>query len=197
MNNQQHSSVETTHNGTNNFVIQPNRTRVRITATAPVNIFSVDDGGQKEKVLAAQVTIFDKKIYYCEEIMVEADPETYYTFLEIRPNPLDTTPVEVPAPKPVQQLSLLKQQIMNEMLYEQQFKENMTFAEFIDLNMSDELPDLFEGTGLTPAQMQAEVIRQHKNPMRGMDLNDYDKGNRPSEQPSQQENPQPSEETPA
>jgi hypothetical protein len=177
MNNIQHEETKTFHQGSNNFVVLEG-TRIKIESTQPVNIYSVLDDGTYGDLLAASVTNFDRKLFYIDEIHVEAlNDKTSYNFMEYRPTELDKTPVEVPIEKPPTQLSLIRQALAQESRRKEMYEGKMSFEEFIDLNMPDELPDIFEG--LTPAQATAEAIRQHHNPLRGFNLEDYDKGNRP------------------
>lgn len=177
-----HETHKTYHEDDGEFVILEG-SRVQIESTHPVNIYNMNEDGTIRELIQGNTTNFDRKMYGIEILKVEtSQPHTGYNFTEYKQKELDKTPVEVPVEAPPTQLSLIRQALAQERLKEQQFKEKMTFEEFIDLNMADELPDIFPA-GLTVAEAQSEAIRQHLNPLRGFNLEDYDKGKRPPQEP--------------
>lgn len=173
------------HNKTESFVILDG-TRVQIKATGLFTILDIDADGKECGLIGTFDRSFDKKIYETEEIKVQPEKGVRYQITTINSVvDLDKTPVEVPVEKPPSSLTEMKKQLMGEMQAEAQAKHMPTFEEFTDLEMPDDLPELF-GPGMTVYEANAEALRQHYNPFRGFDIDQHQEEN-PNESPPEKE----------
>lgn len=151
-------------------VVVDEASRLTVYGTEPVNVFQVDDDGRKVKLLC-RGTDFKVKLNDVNEVLLESKGD-FNSVLD-GPDPLDTTPLEVPVEKPLTQTQQLKMWLQNENNLQAQARAEMTWEDFKDLGDLDDGDEFYEQFGqptMTKYEMQAEALRQHVNPNRGMDI---------------------------
>lgn len=149
---------------------------LEVKAIAPVSILELDDDEEIVSIIATPTTHFRKKIYGCEQILIQ--PVDKKTFYEVNLIPsvidLDKTPIMVPVEMPPLNVADTKRQLMGLLEQERRAQHKPTAEEFFDLNMDDGLEDIFPA-GMTVHEAQAEALRQINNPFRGLTNEELDK----------------------
>jgi hypothetical protein len=166
--NDAYNHIISVHKKTEDFII-PEATRLHVIGTQPFNIYELDDSGDIIDILTANSMEYNNAMYNVESIQIECKGN-YKVVMRV-PKHLDKTPIEVGLPQEISNLSLLKQQLQGEMLADKQMKAKMPFLEFIDVQMEDELQDIFGQA--TVYEAKAEAVRQHFNPLRSFNLEKY------------------------
>ena len=111
------------------------------------------------------------KLNNVDQIMMDSK-DGFNSVLE-GPDPQDLTPVSVPVEKPLTQVQQMRMWLQNEENLRQLAAAEMTWEDFKDLGEMDDADEFYEQFGqpsMTKYEMQAEILRQHSNPNRGLDL---------------------------
>lgn len=146
--------------------------RFTVNGVENVAVYQVDDQGKRIKLLKKGT---DFKIKLNEVDAIDVESKDGFNWVLEGPDPLDTTPLEVPVEKPLTQTQQLRMWLQNEQNIKQDREQELTWEEFQDLGNMDEADDFYKQfgqEGMTKYEMQAEALRQHANPLRGMDLNE-------------------------
>lgn len=147
-------------------IVVDEASRLTVLGTEPVNVFQIDDDGNKIKLLTQGVN-FKVKLNDVNEILLESKGD-FNSVIE-GPDKLDNTPVEVAMEKPLTQTQELKMWLQNENNTQQLANHQLTWEEFKDLGDLDDGDEFYSqyNQNMTKYEMQAEAIRQEMNPLRG------------------------------
>jgi hypothetical protein len=173
--------IESFHTKNEKFVVAEGAT-VTVKADSPFTVYQVDPAGKRIGIVHTNPTAggWRAKLRNMEEVEIVC-PKGNYEFAHEAPDPTDKTPVSVPVQAPPTPHQKLKEALQNKAYIEATFGDDkIDFKEFTDLDMDDELPDIFAGKNLTPHEMRAEVLKQANNPFRGTN-NGYIPENDPGE----------------
>jgi hypothetical protein len=145
--------------------------RLTINGTEDVNVYQVDDQGNKVQLLASAKNM-KIKLHDVNEIIMESKGD-FNSVIE-GPEPLDNTPLEVPVERPLTQTQQLKMWLQNEENMRNFARHELSWDEFKDLGSLDDGDDFYKqfNPELTKYEMQAEALRQEANPLRGNPVSD-------------------------
>lgn len=153
-------------------IVVDEASRLTINGTEQVNVYQLDDTSKKCGLLATGQNL-KVKLNNVNEVLLESKGD-FESVIEA-PDKIDNTPIEVTVERPMTQTQQIKMWLQNEENIKVSARTQLKWEDFKDLGDLDDSEEFYERFGhedMTKYEMQAEMMRQEANPLRGNPISD-------------------------